>query len=79
MFGLRCLMLVFLIIALVAAVFYVQEAKADECQTALQACYDAALYEALVCSIYGSNHKLCIQAKGTAASKCLQAVIICEN
>lgn len=51
----------------------------DECQTALQACYDAALYEALVCGIYGSNHKLCIQAKGIAASKCLQAVIICEN
>lgn len=78
MFGLRCLMLVFLIIALVAAVFYVQEAKADDCQTALQACYDAALYEVLVCST-SSDPYLCLRAKLAAVSKCLTAVVICEN
>lgn len=79
MLSLRCVIVMFLIIALGLAVFYVQEAKADECQTALQACYSAALYEAVVCAVEGDDHKLCIRAKGTATSKCLQAVIICEN
>ena len=79
MFGLRCLMLVFLIIALVAAVFYVQEAKADECDTAMKACGQAQIAEILACWGSRSNSKACIQAKGRAVSKCLQAVIICEN
>ena len=79
MFSLRCLILVFLIIALVVAVFYVQEAKADECDTAMKECGQAQIAEIIACFGSRSNSKACIQAKGRAVSKCLQAVIICQN
>ena len=79
MFSLRCFTVMFLIIGLVVTVFYVQEAKADECDDALSECYRAALDEFVICAYYGSNSTQCIQAKGRAISKCLQAVIICEN
>ena len=79
MLSLRCLMPMLLIIALVVAVFYVQEAKADECDTAMKECGLAQIAEIIACFGSNSGSQACIQAKGRAVSKCLQAVIICQN
>ena len=59
----------------------VQEAAASgsDCDTAMRECGAAQIYEILACFGSRSNSKACIQAKGRAVSKCLQAVIICEN
>ena len=60
----------------------VQEATAsnsDECQDALDECSRAALDQVLICINAGYNTHKCMVARAEAASKCLQAVIICEN
>ncbi len=60
---------------------FVQEATASgsECDQALKACGAAQIAEIIACWGSKSGSQACIQAKGRAASKCLQAVIICEN
>ena len=59
---------------------FVQEATASgsECDQAMKKCGLAQIAEIIVC-FDNQNSTACIQAKGRAASKCLQAVIICEN
>ena len=77
----------FLIVGVLAVGFiltndFVQEATAsnsDECKLALAACYMANVNADLACLLHGKNSKECVQAAGRAASKCFQAVIICEN
>lgn len=60
---------------------FVQDATASgsECDQAMKECGRAQIKEIITCLLEGSNSKLCIQAKGRVVSKCLQAVIICEN
>ena len=59
----------------------VQEATASdsECDAAMRECGAARIAQIISCFGSRKNTKACIQARGRVISKCLQAVIICEN
>ena len=88
LFSSRCLQAVVLVltISVLVAGFmligdFVHEATASgsDCDTAMKECGLAQIAEIIACFGSNSGSQACIQAKGRAASKCLQAVIICQN
>ena len=62
MLSFRRFIAMFLIIALVAVVFYVQEVKADPCEDAMDLCKSYWDFADLVCDHYGHSSLTCLAA-----------------